>query len=809
MNGLLHDIRIAQRVLRRNPQTTALAVVTMAVAVAASVTVFSAVNGMLVQPVAFPDAERLAAIWRVDEAQPDAWRVSSLADFVDWREQSQVFSGLEAAINVSLTTTGFDDPETPLMRRVTPGYFALLGAQPLLGRAFNENEGQSGSDRVVILSHEFWQRRFGGDTAVVGATLELDEEPYVIVGVMPGPFDNPAFGMTNRPMAWMPATLEVAELDRRRFGAFVFARLGEGETWASAQTALSAIAARLRDAYPETNQRRDVAVTPIAERLVRDVRPAILLLLGAALFVVLIACGNVANLLLGRALTRRREMAVRQALGAARRQVIRQMVIESLVLGLLSGGLGLLLAIWSIGWVESLIPVGFNIPQVSFVLDRTVLLFALGLSLAAGLAFGLVPALVAARFTADSALAAGGLRLTAGRVSSRLRGGLVTLEVALSLVLLVGAGLMLRSLHGMHALDPGFDASNTLLFRVSTRGPDFQDETVRAEFFERVLESLADLPGVSSVGAAQAPPFFPQFMERAVTIDALPMPEPGTEPRAVVNGVLPGYLETLRIPLLAGRMINDRDRADREPVALVSRRFAQQIWGDADPLGQRISVLGGSVPSRLVVGVTGDLRVGTVPPEPQAGVYVPLLQEPGATSLAFFLRTDGDPMAALDPARRQIAQLDRAMPVYLPSTSEEQMAVLDWRPRFIGTLLGIFAVLALCLAASGLYAVLAYTVSRRRREISIRMALGALPRDVIRMVVRGGLTLVVGGLGFGMVGAFALSRFLQSQLYEITATDPVTHVVVALLLLVVGLMACYLPARRATQVQPAAALWLE
>lgn len=365
----------------------------------------------------------------------------------------------------------------------------------------------------------------------------------------------------------------------------------------------------------------------------------------------------------------------------------------------------------------------------------------------------------------------------------------------------------------MQALDPGFDARNTLMFRVSTRGPAYVDPLGRLEFFERVLTSLADTPDLLAVSGAQGTPFFPQFLEGAVTVDALPVPEPGTEPRAVINRVLPGYFETLRIPLLAGRVFDDRDDLDREPVAMVSRRFARQAWGDADPLGERITVTGtvagANAVSRRIVGVVGDLHAGTVPPEPQAGVYVPLMQDPGATAASYFLRTSGDPLAVLDAARRQIAGIDRAMPIYLVSTAEEQMAILDWRPRFIGALLTTFALLALCLAASGLYAVLAYTVSRRQREISIRLALGADAGDVARMVAAGGLRWVALGLGLGLVGALALGRLLRSQLYIVTPSDPVTFLGVVVVLLTVALLACHGPARRAAQVQPASALRLD
>ena len=806
MSSWFRDLRFALRMLRKNPEVTAVAVVAMGLALGATSTVFSAIDALVLNPFGFPDDDRLMALYEIDPAAPEIWRTASDGNFVDWREgSSQTFDSLVAGRNISRTLTDLEVPETPLMREVTAGYFELLGTRPLLGRTFLPEDDMPGAPKVVILHHQLWQQEFSADPNIVGKTTGLDGEPAEIVGVMPPGFDNPAFSTVVPPMAWVPLALPATGLERGRGNLLVLGRLAEDMTREQAQQAFDSLSATLAERHPQTNTDTVARVVPLPERTVRNIRPSLMLLFGAVLLVLLVACSNVANLLLARSVVRRQEIALRRALGAGGGQLIRQLLVESLLLSLLGGALGLLLAVWGTQALQLMVPRGFNIPPALFDVDHRVLLFTFALSLVTGLIFGLLPALQTLGRDLDQDLGGGASRTTGDHARRRLRGALVMAEVAFSLMLLIGAGLMVRSFSGLMRLDPGFDATNVLTFRVSTRGPDYEEPAAREAFFRQLVEEFQDLPGVSDAGAITALPFFTSLLEVPIQLPAAPPPEPGQGPRVIQRMMIPGFLEALHIPLVRGRSLDLQDDAESPPVLLISETMAETLWPEGDALGQFLMFPADGV-ERQVVGIVGDIRSDAQPPDPQPIAYLPLAQAPGPTSIGFVVRTEGEPMAYLEAVRRAVNRVDARMPVYVARPLETQLQDLDWASRFLLSLLAIFAVLGLALAATGIYAVLSYVVSRRTREIGIRMALGARRSHVLTLVLRRGLALTAGGIAFGLLGAILLSRALSSQLYGVAATDPTTYAVLALGLVLVAVIASALPALRATRLSPTTTL---
>lgn len=808
MSSWIQEIRFGFRMLRKSPEITAVAVLAMAIAIGATTTIFSVVNGVLLEPLPFDDTDSMVGIWEIDPARPDAWSTTAAATYVAWRDRSTAFSSVASARNRSFTLSSFEDGDTPLMRQVSHNYFDLLGVQPFLGRSFRLEDDAPGASPTVIVSYELWQRRFGSDPDAVGQTTELDDVAHEIVGVMPQGFDNPIFGLVDSPQAWLPYRYGTTGLNRQDNGHLVIACLASGTSLEQAQVDMDRLSVELQKEFPETHDRVAARVTPIKERMVRNARPGLLMLFGAVVFVLLVACGNVANLLLARALTRQREMSLRRALGANLGHLSRQLVVESLLLTTIGAGFGLLLAVWGTQAIGLLIPEGFNVPAAAFEIDSRVLLFTLGLAVLTGTLFGLLPASIALRSDLDSDLGSGTQRTTASGRSQRLRNVLVIAEVALSLVLLIAAGLMVRSFLRLEGLNPGFDARNVLTFRVSTRGENYQDPASRVRFFERVTEELATIPGVKAASATRALPIFAQFGDLPVTLDADPAPEPGSEARVAVRRIVPGFLDAFGVPMLKGRALSRRDDADAAPVVVISKTMARQMWGSRDPIGESITLMDGQGISRQVVGVAGDVRSDGAPPDPLPVVYLPIAQDAApVTSMGYIVRTEGPPMAVLEAARAKVRAVDRGMPVYLARTLDQQIRILDWQSRFLMSLLALFAVLALALATTGIYGVLSYSVSKRSREIGIRMALGARRKDVVTMVLRGGLSLAVAGIIGGLVGALGFSQILANQLYGVSATDPLTYLTLALCLALTAVAASVIPALRATRVDPAATLW--
>lgn len=808
MTGWLSDLRFGLRLLGRNREVTGIAVLAMALAIGVAGTVFSVVNAVLIQPLPFAYPERLVAIWQVDPANAAQWRPVAPGNYADWRRMSQSFEEIGAALSISKTLTSFDEPETPLMQMVSAGYFGTLGVQPLLGRTFTPEEDRPGARAVMILSYDLWQRNFGGERNIVGRTTELDGLPHEIIGVMPADFDNPIFGLTERPQVWIPLGLAENGLDRHGNDHFVVARLAKGVTLSQAQQELTRLSATIKEQYPDTNRNVTALVQPLKESLVRGVRPAVLLLLGAVLFVLLIASSNVAHLLLTRSVVREREFAVRRALGASAARLLRQLIIESLLLMTLCAVPGLLLTLWGTRSVGLLIPTGLNIPRFDFRVDGNVVLFTLLISLLPGLVLGLIPALYARRVNLVAGLT-GTARATGSPGSRRLQKVLVIAETALSLALLIGAGLMVQSFRNLQHLDQGFEPANLLTFRVSTRGAEYKESGRRLRFFKDLHDRLAEIPGVRSVGAAQFHPFYPQFGATTVLLEGQPLPEPGKEPRATAVRCTPDYFSAMQIGLLQGRLFTDSDTAETSPVVVISAKMARQFWGSEDPLGKRLKIKGSSDLYRQVVGMVGDVRTDVFPPAPQPTVYMPLEQDSAPPTIAYVMQITGEPLAFAEAAKKEVRMVDRAMPIYLVRTMAEIVEGLDWRTRFVMSLLAIFSVVSLGLAVTGIYAALSYVVSQRTREIGIRRAMGAEPRDILKLVIVQGMRLTLIGVVIGSVAAVGLTRLMGSLLFGISATDPATFVMIALLLLVVALVACYLPARRATRVDPMAALRCE
>ncbi|MEK6407645.1 MAG: ABC transporter permease [Acidobacteriota bacterium] len=808
MSGWLSDVRFGLRLLRRNPEVTIVAVLAMSIAIGVAGTVFSVANAVLIQPLPFSDPERLVAIWQIDPANAALWRPVAAGNYADWRRMSESFDKIGAAVSISKTLTSFDEPDTPLMQTVSGGYFDTLGVQPMMGRTFAPEEDRPGARAVMVMSYDLWQRRFGEDRNILGRTTELDGVPYEIIGVMPAEFDNPIFGLTVRPDAWLPLALAESGLDRRGNDHFVVARLASGVTLPQAQQELTSISEEIRQQNPDTNQSVVAQVAPLKESVVRGVRPAVLLLMAAVLFVLLIASSNVAHLILTRSVVRAREFAVRRALGAGTVRLLRQLLIESLLLMMLCAGPGLLLTIWGTESVGLLIPTGLNIPHFNFHVDLNVVLFTLAISLLPGIVLGLIPALYARRANIVSGLGGTG-RPTGSPGSRRMQRLLVIAETALSLALLVGAGLMLQSFRNLQHLDQGFDPDNVLTFRVSTRGAAYAESGRRQRFFKDIQDRLAAIPGVVSVGAAQFHPFYPQFGLTTALLEGQPAPEAGKEPRITSVRCTPDYFTAMRIPLLQGRLFTENDTANTTPVAVISARMARQLWGAEDPLGKRLTVGSPRNSLRQVVGIVGDVRTDQFPPDPQATLYVPMEQFTAPATIAYTLRTTSNPLAFTDAAAREVRAVDRSMPMYLVRSLEDIVSGLDWRTRFVMSLLAIFSVLSLLLAVTGIYAALSYVVSQQTREIGIRMALGAKKNQVLKLVMRQGMKLALTGIAIGLIASFVVTRLMASLLFMVSPNDPITLAGVALALALVALLACYLPARRAAKVDPMIALRYE
>lgn len=813
MTGMLQDLRLAGRMLRRNPGFAAMSVLALALGIGATTSIFSVVNGVLLRQLPYPDADRLMLLWEKSEPLqlPRMW--VSLPNFNDWRERNRVFEDLAVFGFGETGLTGAGEPEQIPVAWSTRSLFSVLGARPALGRGFTAEEDRPGGPAAVLLSDGLWQRRFGGERDVIGRTVRFDGDPFTIVGIMPRGFDFPELG--EEPIeAWVtlgPIVAADPDMQRRdnHPGLTAIGRLRPGMTPEQATREMTGIAAALRQEHPK-NFDDGVALVPLKEELVGAARKPLTILLGAVAFLLLIACANVAGLLLAKASGRQRELSIRAALGASRARVLRQLLAESVLLSSLAGALGVLLVGFALDALLAVSPE--SLPRIASVeLDLRVLAFALVISLFTGIVAGMAPAIQATGAQLAESLKEAGARTTAAR-SNRLRRLLVVGELSLALVLLAGAGLMIRSFQRILDVEPGFDARGVVVMGLTAPSSEYPDEAQQAAFFQDILERVRSLPGVSAAGLSTDPPLSGEGRQSGLRIQGQLEPPPGVlPPLADIQVVSPGYLATLKIPLVSGRGFTERDARGAPLVAMVDDAIARRFWPGSSPLGKRIAVDAGEDGQmiwREVVGVVGSVKAYGLDAESRILVYAPYLQEP-ESSVALAVRAQTPPATLVPAIRREIWRVDKNQPIGDVRVMENLLASSLGPRRLHVLLLGVFAATALALAALGVYGVLAQAVAHRTREIGIRMAVGASREDVLRLVFRQGLGLVVTGLALGMLGAVGVTRLLRSLLYEVSTTDPLTFALVSLLLVGVALVAIYVPARRATRIDPMGALRYE
>jgi putative ABC transport system permease protein len=806
MRNWIADLRHGLRVLRRNPSFTLGAILVLALGIGANTTIFSIVNATMLRPLPYDDASRLMQVWHVPPAKsfPGLTLFSvSPANYLDWKAQSTSFESMSVYGWRRLTFGGTDHPEVVPAAAVPPEFFAVLRSQPLLGRTFSADEDRPNA-RVILLGHKFWRDRFGSDPSVVGRDISVNSQRYTVVGVMPEKFLLPSFAKVWVPLGWSDTERAV----RGNHNYLVIARLKPGVQIQQAKAELGAISTRLEQQYPEDDKGWGATLIPLREELVGDVRTALLVLLGAVAFVLLIACANVANLVLAKTLARGKEMAIRNALGASRAVLLRHILAETMLLSVLGGGLGLLLA--RFGVAVSMKLLADRLPSfVEVTLDPQVLGFTLLLSIAAGVLAGLVPSLRYSRVDVNEVLKQG----TRGTSDSggKTRNLLVVCEVALSLVLLIGAGLMMRTLWELRNVRTGFDSSNVLTMNVAVPRDRFPSPSSQVSFFQETLQRVRALPGVEEVGAIDALPLNGQGgSHQPFSIEGRPVLPMADQPEVDVRGITPGYLRAMRVPIIRGRDFAESDAAGRPGVALISEALARRFWPNEDPLGKHLTLTFFPGIPREVVGIVGDVKVDSLnETRPVDTIYEAVNQVTAPTGqtwesfgLTMTVRTKSDPHTAISAVTEAIHQVGPDIPVTDVLSMDDVIAQSMSPQRFNMMLLAGFAGLALLLAAVGIYGVLSYTVRRRVREIGIRMALGASQSDILRLVVSDGMKPILTGVAIGLTAALALSRLVASLVFGVPATDPLTFTVVALLLVAVGIVANTLPAYRATRVEP-------
>ena len=809
MQTLLRDFRHAMRQWLKNPGFTAVAVITLALGIGANTAIFSVVNAILLRPLPYKDDSRLVVMLHKGR-NPVA-----PANFIDWRSQNHVFERMGAAEYWTPNLTGTDNPEKLWALHVTPDIFPILGVQPLLGRVFLPEEQEAGKEREVVLSYPLWQSHFAGDPNVLGRSVVLSGEKYTVVGVMPREFKFAPFWATKTEL-WAPLALGARLTDRGGGSLRVFARLKPGVTLTNAQAEMTAITSRLEGEFPGTNQ--DLKVVSLREKVVGNIRSALLVLLGAVAFVLLIACANVSHMLLARATTRQKEIALRSALGARRLDLFRQFLIESLLLALIGGALGLWLALCGVRFLLALGPA--DLPRVETVgVDGHALLFALITTLSAGLAFGMAPALRATGVNLSDALKEGERGSSEGLQRNRLRSVLVGSEFALAVVLLAGAGLMVRTFLALRHVDPGFDPHNLLSMVVGVAGTEEEAAGHTGNFYQQVLQRVNAVPGVQFASAINHLPLAGDDWGWPFHIEGRPLVPPGEGPVATYRVVFPGYFRAMHIPILRGRDLAEGDGLQAPGVVVINDYLARRYWPGEVPIGKRITFDDPAKnPSWLtVVGVVKNtVRSNWVSPAEEE-VFLPWLQNRGyletpASPFAYLtlvVRTTRDPATLAPSIRRAIHSLDSNVPISEVQTMDQVVAAATGQSRFYLILLGAFATLALVLAGVGIYGVMSYSVSRRRHEIGIRMTLGAQGQDVLKLVVFDGMVLALAGVVAGVTGALVLTRLMAGLLYGTEPTDPATFIAVVLVLIGVAVAASYLPARRAIKVDPMTAMRYE
>ncbi len=797
MDVLRRDLQYSLRNLIRNPGFAAMAIATLALGIGANTAIFSVVKGVLLDPMPYRDPARLVELYEKRPQQGRVRNVVSPPDFADWKKQNTVFEDMAALSGAAYNLTGQNGAELILATNVSASFFHLLGVQPQLGRDFLTEEETTGKDRVVILNHGLWQRRFGGDPGIIGQKIILSGAPFTVVGVLPD-INNL---IRTKSELWTPLVLP--RVPRGYHMLDVIARLKPGVTLAQARAEMDTIATRLARQYPEENTGHGVNVFSLDEEIIGKVRPALFILLGAVGLVLLIACANVANLYLARTAQRRREIAIRRALGAGAGRLSRQLLTESILVSLLGGAAGILLAIWGVHALIAADP--GNLPRLHSVdVDRQVLFFALAVSVLTGALFGLAPALYSARAGLSGALKEVGRSSTGALRRSRTRAVLVIAEIAIALILAIGAGLMLESFSRLAQVNPGFNPANILAIDLALIGPKYTNDQERTAFFRDFLDRVRRLPGVQSAGATLALPLSGVDMGSNFLIEGRPPLPYSQQPNARYRVVTPGYFESMQIPLRAGRLITHSDRDTAPPVLLVNETLARQFWPNENAVGKRITLSREKV-LREIVGVVGDVKHYTLDGETRPEMYFPAAQLPERV-MSVVVRTSTPPESLEGAVRSELAALDRDQPIAAMRTLEDLLSRSVARPRLYSALLAIFSTVSVLLAAVGIFGVMSFAVGQRTHELGIRIALGASPGAVQAMVLREGLLFTLAGAGLGIAGALALTRLLRALLFSITATDPATFIGATLLMAIVATAACLVPARRATRADPMVAL---
>jgi putative ABC transport system permease protein len=805
MENLRQDLKYALRVLAKDPIFAGVAVLTLALGIGANTAIFSVVNGVLLRPLPYKDADGIVVVWQNNIKSGVKRDKVSPANFIDWKDQNQVFEEMACAEPFGFDIVGQGEPERVKSWLVTPGFFRILGANALYGRTFiEEEEAAPAGERVAVISDGLWRRRFGSDPNLVGQKLLLSGQPYSIVGIMPPEFQFPS----SRDVWALRAFTENEKQRRGSTNLTVVARLKPGISVQRAGDEMNEISSRLAQQYPQPNSDMGATVVALPEQLLGSVRPALMVLLGAVILVLLIACANVANLLLLRGTQRSKEFALRAALGASRVRILRQLLTESILLALLGGAGGILLALWGISVIHTLNP--GNLPRMDEIaIHGRIIGFVFAVSVITALIFGLAPALQSSRLDLHGSLKEGG-RAIAGANRNRLRNILVVSETAFALVLLIGTGLLIRSFSTLLKVDPGFVPDRVLALETHVWSK-YRTPQERAAFFGQTIERISGLPGVQAAGAVSSLPFSETRIDidSSFTIEGRPASTTNQQATAYQTTATPDYFKALGIPLLAGRFFTQFDDQTGPPVVLINDTMARRHWRDEDPIGKKITVrISGQPTTCEIVGVVGDVRYTGLDSDPRPEIFVPHTQNPYG-SMMLVVRTTPDPLVLMPAVKSEVWAVNKDQAFSSTATMEQLISASLKERRFSLVLLAVFAAIALVLAGVGTYGLMSSSTNHRMHEMGIRIALGAQASDILKMIIGQGIVLALTGIAIGLVGAFVLTRFLKGFLFEVTPTDPTTFGGISVLLILVALLASYIPARRATRVDPVVALRAE
>jgi putative ABC transport system permease protein len=806
MRKLIQDLRYAIRTMAKKPGFTLIAVMTLAIGIGSSTAIFTVVDAAVIRGLPYRSPESLYHMWERTPQKEFDQREFSYPDYQDYLQNK--VCDIAAYTGGGTILNGNGESERVFAPLVSANFFSVLGVDPIRGRAFQTGEDNQGGPHVAVLSYGLWQRRFGGSEGIVGQQIDLGGVSYTVIGVLPQSFQ---FAMRPADL-WLPYQPTQNQLTRRFLhGTNLIARLKPGVTAAQANGELSLIASRIEQQYKESHAGTALKLIPLQEQVVGQVKPILMILLGAVGFVLLIACANVANLLLTRSLTRQKEVGIRVALGASRWRVVRQLLTESVLLSLAGGVVGLLLAYWGTTALVSMLPPN-QISALPFLqtlkIDVRMLAFSFGLSVLTGIIFGLAPALQSSRLELSGVLKEGG-RNTSGGVSQRLRSGLVMTEIALAVVLLVGAGMLLKSLVRVLKTDPGFNPENVLTMTIVLPAAKYADANSQINFQDQLQQHVQALPGVAGAGTVNILPLQAGNTTR-VNVEGDPIPPPGQELEANIRTVSEDYFRALGVPMISGRMFDTRDNANGQQVVIIGKTMADRIFSGRDPVGRRLKYAGVEAPPMSIVGVVADVKITGLDQETKPVIYYPFRQN-ASTFANLVVRTSTDPAALAGSIRNEIRSLEPAAAIFNVQAMPELIASSPaaFMRRFPATLIGVFAGLALLLSSIGIYGIVSYSVSQQTHYLGVRMALGARASDILKLILKQGLIIALAGIAIGSLGAYVLMRLLQSLLFDVSANDASTYAVVAGALFLVALLACYLPARRATKVDPLVALRYE